>query len=90
MSRKIYVSPSSQAPESERKNIAKYFAPVSTIRVFHTSRLSLLREMSSARVPGGHRFLVRQAESSVAAEAACLIAMEDTWLDDRGRRLLGQ
>jgi hypothetical protein len=34
VSRKIYVSPSSVAPESERKDIAKYFVPASTIRTF--------------------------------------------------------
>ena len=34
MSRKISVSPSSNAPESERKDIAKYFVPASTIRAF--------------------------------------------------------
>jgi hypothetical protein len=34
MSRKITVSPNSKAPESEQKDIAKYFVPASTIRAF--------------------------------------------------------
>jgi hypothetical protein len=34
MSRKITVSPNSGAPESEQKDIAKYFVPASAIRAF--------------------------------------------------------
>jgi Trypsin-like peptidase domain len=34
MSRKIYVSPNSKSPESEQKDIAKYFVPASAIRAF--------------------------------------------------------
>ena len=34
ISLKIYQAPSSRAPESEQKDIAKYFVPASTIRAF--------------------------------------------------------
>jgi hypothetical protein len=34
ISLKIYQTPSSGAPESEQKDIAKYFVPASTIRAF--------------------------------------------------------
>jgi hypothetical protein len=34
ISLKIYQTPSSEAPESEQKDIAKYFVPASTIRAF--------------------------------------------------------
>jgi hypothetical protein len=34
ISLKIYQTPSSEAPESEHKDIAKYFVPASTIRAF--------------------------------------------------------
>jgi hypothetical protein len=34
MSRKIFVPPNSEDPESEEKDIAKYFVPASIIRTF--------------------------------------------------------